>query len=285
MWPATSLPISENGDLLFGHVLAATGVDLAQVGVIRHTYRATGLRGPGDLTAEKVLEYTRWQGFGKIPRKAPRVWLVFVTDGGRRSRFLWAYTNEGERPGAPRESPRVFDLQPSSFLAALQGRLVIEWSGDAINWFKSGATAAGFPVLEVADPAKVAFPGYDEMLIDYATLREVVEESRYAAWQAALSAVKGIYLIADTKHGKLYVGKADGERGILGRWTDYARDGHGGNVGLKELSWLDPTHPEHFEFSILRVFGTNTAPQEIDRAENHYKTALLTRRPHGYNHN
>jgi excinuclease UvrABC nuclease subunit len=53
----------------------------------------------------------------------------------------------------------------------------------------------------------------------------------------ALGSVQGVYLIADSSTGQLYVGKA--ER-ILGRWNAYAyayaRDGHGGNVALKELA-------------------------------------------------
>ena len=43
-----------------------------------------------------------------------------------------------------------------------------------------------------------------------------------------LTAVRGIYLIADETAGRCYVGKADGERGVLGRWAAYARDGLAG---------------------------------------------------------
>lgn len=43
-----------------------------------------------------------------------------------------------------------------------------------------------------------------------------------------LTAVRGIYLIADETAGQCYVGKADGERGVLGRWAAYARDGLAG---------------------------------------------------------
>jgi hypothetical protein len=53
-------------------------------------------------------------------------------------------------------------------------------------------------------------------------------------WKNALS-IKGIYLIMDTKTGKRYVGKADGEHGIWQRWGDYICDGHGGDVDLRRL--------------------------------------------------
>ena len=90
--------------------------------------------------------------------------------------------------------------------------------------------------------------------------------------------MQGIYLIADTKTGRLYVGKADGTERILGRWSNYAKTGHGGNVALRELSELDLTRREHFQFSILRVFGPGASTMEIDASENHYKRALLTRK-------
>lgn len=61
--------------------------------------------------------------------------------------------------------------------------------------------------------------------------------------------------IVSSHNGKLYVGKADGRERILCRWSDNARDGHGGNVARRDLAGLDPTHARHFVFSILRVFG------------------------------
>jgi len=113
--------------------------------------------------------------------------------------------------------------------------------------------------------------------LSYRELQEVIEDSRYASWRTALGAVQGIYLIADASTGKLYVGKADGAQRILGRWTTYARDGHGGNVAFRELAAVDRAHAHHFQFSILRVFGPSVPTAEVDAAESHYKDALLSR--------
>ncbi len=139
-------------------------------------------------------------------------------------------------------------------------------------------------MIEIADPEVVPFPGFDRVLTTHAVLQSVVQDSRYAAWQTALGAVQGIYLIADTSTGQLYVGKADGGERILGRWTAYARDGHGGNIAMRDLAGRDPTHPRHFVFSILRVFGPSVPTAEVDEAESHFKRALLTRQ-HGLNRN
>lgn len=276
MTPLTSLA----GDLNFGHVLAAAGLDPKDVVVIRHTYTAEGLQSDADLTPEKLLAYTRAQGagpnhkLGKVPR---RLWLCFMADGKRRSRYLVAYENHGEVLEERTEDLRFFDLRPSEALSALTNRLVVEWSKDAVNWAKSGESASAFPVVEIADPEVVAFPGFDNVLLTYGDLRMMIEDSRYAAWRTALGSVQGIYLIADTLNGKLYVGKADGGERILGRWSQYAKDAHGGNVALKELA-VDPSHRQHLQFSILRVFGPSVPTAEVDAAEAHYKRAMLTRK-------
>nr|WP_228768955.1 GIY-YIG nuclease family protein [Mycolicibacterium malmesburyense]CRL77532.1 excinuclease ABC subunit C [Mycolicibacterium malmesburyense] len=141
------------------------------------------------------------------------------------------------------------------------------------------------PVLEIADRDKVPFPGFDRVLLTHHELGEMISDHRYADWRVALSEVQGIYLITDSSNGKQYVGKADGAERILGRWTSYARDGHGGNLALRELAFAStgvgrttPTdHARHFLFSILRVFGPSTSSTEVDAAESHYKRALLTR--------
>lgn len=124
------------------------------------------------------------------------------------------------------------------------------------------------------------------MLLTFHELREMITSTRYSDWRAALSEVQGIYLITDSSNGKQYIGKADGTERILGRWTTYARDGHGGNVALRELASESiapggiPTrtdHARHFVFSILRVFGPSSPPSEVNSAESHYKSALMTR--------
>lgn len=226
------------GDLTLGHVLEATGLDPDDVVVLRHTFTEDGLESAADLTPEKVLEYTRVQGIhgSKLGPTPPRHWLVFMANGGRRSRLLVVYDNHGEAPALRSQRQRVFDLQPSVVLSSLVGRLVVEWSRDTVNWAKRGVIASAFPVVEIADPQRVPFPGFDRVLITHTELKDVVQDPRYGEWRTALGAVQGIYLIADTSTGSLYVGKADGGERILGRWAAYARDGHGGNVALRDLA-------------------------------------------------
>jgi hypothetical protein len=265
-------------ELTLGHVVTSLGLDLTDVLVIRHTFTADGLTGPADLTVEKVIAYTREQHtFARyFPADPPSIWLLFVGDGKLRSRFYGAFENKGEITSQRTEDRRFFDLHPSDALASLRDRLVIEWQ-NARSWQRRGASAAGFTVVEIADPEIKPFPGYDHVLLPHHELQTIVEDSRYASWRTALGAVQGIYLITDTSTGKQYVGKADGSERLLGRWTSYAKDGHGGNVALRQLAGLDARHARHFLFSILRVFGPSTSSTEVDAAESHYKNALLSR--------
>ncbi|MBN7434615.1 GIY-YIG nuclease family protein [Mycobacteroides abscessus subsp. abscessus] len=256
--------------------------------VIRHSFNTgeeLGLRGPEDLTDDKVRQYTRFQGASprQFPAQPERFWVVLVADGQRRSRLWGVFENHGEITSERTAEVRFFDLHRSDFLKPLVNRLVVEWDTPRV-WHRRAARVADMPVLEIADRDQVPFPGFDKVLLTFHELGEVVSDRRYADWQVALSQVQGIYLITDSSNGRQYVGKADGAERILQRWKSYAQDGHGGNHALEELANISigagggkTDHARHFRFSILRVFGPSTSPSEVDDAESHYKRALMTR--------
>lgn len=64
------------------------------------------------------------------------------------------------------------------------------------------------------------FTDYFDLIVDFSELKEIVE-NQYSDWKTIVSAIKGIYLITDTKTGLLYIGSAYGEDGIWGRWSEY----------------------------------------------------------------
>ncbi|WP_188666923.1 GIY-YIG nuclease family protein [Tersicoccus solisilvae] len=273
--------------LQLGHVLAGMGIDdLSDVLVIRHTYHRDGIPSPAGATPQRVLAYTREQSVStmKFMKHPPRLWLVFMADGKRRSRFIAAYENEGELVDQRDAVHRYFDLKVSTALDSVKDKLVITWSGDAVNWAKRGVVAASFPVEEIAPRRTQPFPGFSDLLIDHAELQRVMDDPDYEQWRDALALVKGVYLIADRKDGRLYVGKADGGERVLGRWRAYAQDGHGGNVELKRVISDDPKHARHFQYSVLRVFDPHDPDGDVDAAEAHYKRALLSRE-FGHNRN
>ncbi|MEU4360279.1 GIY-YIG nuclease family protein [Promicromonospora sp. NPDC023987] len=263
-------------------ILRSAGIDSVDAQAIRHAFvrehEDTGLAGiHADSTDEEILAYTSQQSTKPriFPVDPPPIWVVFIREGGDRARLWSVLENRGEvsNDGAL----RTFDLVASEHLADLGNRLVIGWRSPR-TWRLNGPTAAGYPVMEIADAQPVPFPGFDRLVLDRPQLQAVMREHRYAAWRTALSSVVGIYLITDTRDGRKYVGKADGAESIRQRWSAYAANGHGGNVELRNV---DPTS---FRYSILRVFDPATPTRVIDEAESHFKHALDTRR-HGLNRN
>lgn len=120
------------------------------------------------------------------------------------------------------------------------------------------------------------FPGFENVDINRETFETIFSQS-VVSWKNALSNVGGIYLIVDTKTGKQYVGKADGEECIWQRWKTYYDNGHGGNAELKKiLNEKGKDYKYNFKYSILEVCNLNFG--SIDKREKHWKDVLMTRK-------
>lgn len=268
--------------LTLGPLLVDAGIDPAQALVIRHAFvtepEESGLTGlHADSTHAEILAYTATQSSDtrRLPAMPPRYWVVFIKEGGDQAR-LWSVV-ENRSETARDDIRRSFDIAETEHMADLRGRLVIGWRSPR-TWRMNATTAASYPVIGIADAEPIPFPGFDRLVLSHVQLQAVMREHRYASWRTALSSVFGIYLIADTRDGRHYVGKADGEESIRQRWHAYATNGHGGNV---ELGNLDPSS---FRFSLLRVFDPATPTRDINAAESHFKQALDSVR-HGLNRN
>ncbi len=171
-------------------ILRSAGIDSAETQVIRHAFvkehEDTGLQGiHAASTDEEILVYTSQQSAKPriFPVVPPRTWVVFVRDGGDRARLWAVLENRGEisNDGALRS----FDLVVSEKLADLRNRLVIGWRSPRA-WRLNGPTAAGYPVMEIADAQPLPFPGFDRLVLDHALLQSVMREHRYASWRTAL---------------------------------------------------------------------------------------------------
>lgn len=263
-------------------ILRSAEICLEEAMVVRHAHvrehEDTGLQGlHADSTDSEILEYTRQQSakLRVFPRVPPKIWVVFIREGGDRARLWAVLENRGETSNDG--VLRTFDLEISDQLEDLRNRLVIGWRSPR-SWWINGATSGSYPVMEIVDAKPVPFPGFDKLVLSYVQLQSVMREHRYVSWRTALASVVGVYLITNLSDGRHYVGKADGLENIYQRWSVYASNGHGGNVELRNL---DPTA---FRFSVLRVFDPSTPTREIDAAESHFKSALDTRQ-HGLNRN
>lgn len=130
------------------------------------------------------------------------------------------------------------------------------------------------------------FPGYDRVCLSYGQLKRIVEHQK-KSWVAALENQKAVYLITDRKTGKLYVGSATSDSGmLLSRWATYLANGHGGNVKLKRLvSKLGMEYVRtHFQYSILENYNAKIDDKVILERELWWKETLQSKE-HGYNDN
>lgn len=120
------------------------------------------------------------------------------------------------------------------------------------------------------------FTDYFDLIVDFSELKEIVE-NQYSDWRTILSAIKGIYLITDTKTGLLYIGSAYGEDGIWGRWSEYVMtNGHGGNKSLRTLCAEPDYASRNFQFSILMILPKTVTADEAISKEQLFKRKLGT---------
>ena len=161
-----------------------------------------------------------------------------------------------------------------------KGRNVVVRSEEIIDTI-SVKTILEQPYNELSED----FPGYDNIDLSWSDLRRVLKLKN---WQTVLENQKGVYLITDTLTNKRYVGSAYGNDMLLGRWRNYAENGHGGNRELKALveeKGLDYVK-DNFRYSILDIYKSTTDDETIIARESWWKEVLLTRNPEfGYNAN
>lgn len=177
------------------------------------------------------------------------------------------------------------DLLPGQ--EELIGRVIVRYRRQFRAAYISGSKYGH--QLEVAEirPEKVTiepFPGYTRIVLSYDRLTQIVRQQD-PSWKAALSSVKGVYLIVDSTTGQTYVGSATGNDGIWQRWTAYAENGHGGNKELKQLlGKRGMKYARHFQFTLLEIADFHATDGDIVAREQHWKAALLSRKQ-GYNRN
>ena len=138
-------------------------------------------------------------------------------------------------------------------------------------------------VFEVfPDIAIEKFNGYQNVSINHKELREIVSNNELS-WKLALSSVKAVYVITDTKTGKLYIGSASGNsQGLWQRWECYA-DFKDLTAGNKEFEVLVKEKgknyiKDNFKYSILEIFDTKTKQEYILERENYWKNVFETKK-------
>lgn len=231
-------------------------------------------------------EWQRWQNGNNFNRPL----VVSLVQDGATTRWMFAglfrqigYTVHDDKP----KGGFYYDLERVPSTEPLEGRLFCSSVYKFRQTYLTGEYLAGDLAVTELRPEKLSlgrFPGYKRVDINKQDLNLLMKHET-ESWKTALSEVKGIYLITDTQSGRLYVGKADGEYGIWGRWSTYANTGHGHNKALVQELGLKATERQNdLRFSLLEIMDLQSAPGEIDQRESHWKGILMSR-DYGYNRN
>jgi hypothetical protein len=166
----------------------------------------------------------------------------------------------------------LYDLERDSRFEGYCGRLVIDWGQGTRSWCQR-ADRQDKPILAIRDRVHEPFPPAGEFVADIDSIPGLPP-----AWREQLQNTKGIYLLVDKEDGKAYVGSAKGGDSFWGRWTAYARNQHGGNVGMRAR------RGRSYQVCILQVVDTDQSDLAIEELEARWKRKLLTRE-HGLNLN
>lgn len=214
----------------------------------------------------------------------------FIGLEGSLARFIGVYKVVGRQkasetpipPGFPypdlalRHEAVFYQLTHVEGFEDIEDRVIIDWGKGALSWhqwLKEKEVVEVLPKGYVAD-----FPGYLDFILTFQQLSTIINNaSANREWHRMLGGVAGVYLIVDDADGKQYVGSAYGEDGILGRWRQYAKTHHGGNVKLKELLTENSEAGDRFRFSILQTLPRTLTKSEVIAYEELYKKKLGSR--------
>lgn len=272
--------------LYLSDILARTGLDLKKVKLIRHSLGDKDFKACYDTGF--IKEYTQCQriGFSNMYD----YWVVFISDKGTSCKLYacykvndWSCANYKLMPsGFPipeyfNGDDAYFDLEKIDALKEYENRLIIDWGKATVSWHQKAIIEK--PIIAIHDSPKKQFSGYENVLLDYSTLKEIIDDPVvYESWHIALSSVYAIYLIVDIESGKQYVGSAYGQGGLLSRWAFYVKSKHGGNKGMQEVIYQNPDRCQNFLFSILQILPKTITDDEVIRLEGLYKDKLQTRK-------
>ncbi len=220
--------------------------------------------------------------------------LTFLGIRSTLAKFLGIYSVAGRRPGNLGDLPKGFPEEGKGWLAPeycyyelekltgfeeLEGRAIIDWGKNVRGWHQWGRPGVDKEVAELLPKGNIGKP-FDDYLnfsLTHAQLRKLRNNPEANTdWIGRLTAVAGIYLILAKPSGRLYVGSAHGPKGIWGRWSAYAVNGHGDNKLLKKLIADDSSYPEQFLYSILQIVPSSTVHSVLLSLERRYKEKLGT---------
>ncbi|MEC0305029.1 GIY-YIG nuclease family protein, partial [Terribacillus saccharophilus] len=171
-----------------------------------------------------------------------------------------------------------YELEEIPGFEDLKDRLIIKWSGGAINWVQRLGKSP-MEIVQMLPKGYVSyFPGYLDFILNYDELKRIINyPDAHQDWHKMLAAVSGVYMIVDSITGKQYIGSASGKEGILGRFKIYSKSADGGNKELKKLVESSYLYEKNFQFTLLETLPLSMSRTEVIQRENLYKKKMSSR--------
>lgn len=213
--------------------------------------------------------------------------VSFIGEESTSSRFVGVYKNNGilqMLPDYKGEAHARFDIQEISGFELLKERVIIDWN-NPVQWLQHYNE---MPVIRIdrglMENNLPVFVRYEDVMLNYTQLKTIIN-SNNPEWKSRLESCNCIYLILDKSNGKQYVGSTYNTKGIWGRWSEYAKNGHGDDVELKKCIDSDPKYAEkNFQWCILETLPIKILQDQAIERESLYKRKLGTR-IYGHNKN
>ena len=213
--------------------------------------------------------------------------VSFIGEESTSSRFVGVYKNNGilqMLPDDKGEAYARFDIQEIPGFELLKERVIIDWN-NPVQWLQHYNE---MPVIRIdrglMENNLPVFVRYEDVVLNYIQLKTIIN-SNNPEWKSRLESCNCIYLILDKSNGKQYVGTTYNTKGIWGRWSEYAKTGHGDDVELKKCIESDPKYAEkNFQWCILETLPIKILQEQAIERESLYKRKLGTR-IYGHNKN
>ena len=235
--------------------------------------------------------FKEWQSEQSDSKMKNVDYLVgFLAEEGCECRFIGVYRNYGPKR-ATGNGFSEYAIEEVEGFEGLKDKVVIDWGKGTLSWMQNWQSTKNVRRIDQVNTGDDIpyFIRYEDVILSFSQLQKVVEDKE---WKSKLESLNCVYMILDKETGKQYVGvtykdmKPGIKNGILGRWTEYAKTGHGNNKLLvallaeKGISYAD----QNFQWTILETLPLNVTPKVAIDRESLYKKKFGTRE-HGYNEN
>ncbi len=279
-----------NNKLKLNDILQLTPEELSNVRIRLNTYN--GDKNPIDEFKKNPQSLLNWNYWNNKSYKQGQIaiglvnmgnhkWLLF-TIGKIKKVLETPYNSDDGKNGIQVE------YETLEKYSHLFGRLVISYHNKAQQLFRNADIIDDLEIKEILPSVFTGFdfPGYDNVCLSFTELESIVN-GNYTSYCNALSNQKAVYLLTDKATGKLYVGSATTEYGmLLARWGSYINNGHGGNkdlIALVNEKGFDYVK-KNFQYTILENFNSRIDDNYVLSRESYWKKVLQSRE-FGYNKN